>query len=89
MVEQQFGKGGRLRFSALVHSIVGLRNYRGKESGMTPEAVAVHRRSGVHIGAPLDQPLRDVQLIVVRAHVEQGGTGERRSVCRQHLVMTA
>ena len=70
---------------AVVDPEVVLRDDRREERGVAAEAVGVDRRPRVRIHAPVEQPLRDLQLVEVRGDVEQRRPVHRRPLSRVRL----
>src|SRR5688572_415863 len=56
---------------------------------MAAKSIGIDHRGRVWVGTALEQPARDLYLVVVDAHVEQRRASERRSVKRERLVGVA
>src|SRR5579864_8418428 len=75
--------------ASLPATTIGLRHHASEQSRVAAEALAIDLGLRVYICAALDQPARDIDLIEVRADVQQRGTGERRAVQRERPIGTA
>src|SRR5271156_2516027 len=73
----------------MIHPEVWLGDHGGEESCVTSEAASINDGWLIDIHAAIQQPASDLDLVVVGAHVKQSRAGKRRSVRRQHLIVTA
>ena len=56
---------------------------------MSAETIGIDSGFRINIHSLLQQPVRDLQLIVIDTHVQESCSRERRPLSREHLVMTS
>ena len=59
-----------------------------EEGCVTSEPIGVDCRMLIDVHAAVKQPTSDLDLVIVRAHMQQSPAGKGCSMCRQHFIVT-
>ncbi len=86
--EQQARKRRVWNLPTMVNPEIWLRHYGREEGCVTSEPVAVDCRLLIDVHPTVKQPVSDLDLVIVRAHVQQSAPGKEGSMCCQHFIVT-
>ena len=82
VIKQQAGEG----FVPPQTDAIRLRYHTSKQRRVSAKTVGVDLSLCVHIGPTLQQPARDLDLVVIDTHVQEGRACEWRPVQREGMI---
>ena len=65
------------------------RHHAAEERSVAAEAIRVDSGACIHVAAVVQQPSRDVEVLVIHRHVQERRAGEGRAVQRELLLSVA